>query len=94
MLNHDLHVPELSDVFLVGENEHRQTACPHQNQRGLLDQDANFITMIPTCHKIYTPSVLLEIRLIINSESCTNVLSALTINKLDLKSIAHPLPIN
>ena len=64
MLNHDLHVPELSDVFLVGENEHRQTACPHQNQRGLLDQDANFITMIPTCHKIYTTSVLLEIRVL------------------------------
>ena len=123
--------------FTCGETGHRQTACPNQNRRGLLNQDLNLedepkydeydsdsqqepedeliagdtgahtLVLRRNCllprstQESWLRSTLFRstctingkiCKLIIDSGSCTNVLSALAVKKLDLKTIAHPSP--
>ncbi|XP_013588872.1 uncharacterized protein LOC106363133 [Brassica napus] len=123
--------------FTCGETGHRQTACPNQNRRGLLNQDINLedepkydeydsdsqqepeieliagdtgahtLVLRRNCllprstQESWLRSTLFRstctingkiCKLIIDSGSCTNVLSALAVKKLDLKTVAHPSP--
>ena len=123
--------------FTCGETGHRQTACPNQNRRGLLNQDLNLedepkydeydsdsqqepedeliagdtgahtLVLRRNCllprstQESWLRSTLFRstctingkiCKLIIDPGSCTNVLSALAVKKLDLKTIAHPSP--
>lgn len=123
--------------YTCGENGHIQSACPNQNRRGLINQDApldeepiydtydsdsqqeadteaiagdtgaNILVLRRNCllprssNESWLRTTLFRstgtisgkiCKIIIDCGSCTNVLSATAIKKLDLKSTAHPSP--